>query len=356
MARKAVLAAALAAALAMSVGGAAMAQPADQAPNGWQMAKPMDPARAGAPPREYKAAVQPPGFPLAKVTPLDPALREEAKKVLMESMESSRSSIRTNALEAMEKVLGADARPFVVKGLSDTSEGVRFVACIVAGNLKFSDLRPMLYRLAYDTSPNVRLAARYGLHKLGDTTLSQELINPGLLDERKEVRANAIMLLGMLGEPSAIKPLKQMRERNGVVQVQIVDALWRLGDRSVLDDLVAGTISGDPGEAILAILALGSQNTPEVADHIRGVMISEYAEVALAAARALGMLGFDDGYGVAMKYAKSADVRQRHMAALAFGDIGRSDAQARLKPLLEDKEPEVQIAAATAVMKLRADR
>lgn len=353
MIRKAILVAVMTAGMS----SVATAQSDDRPPANWQMAKPMDPANGGANQREFKPAVQPPAYPVAKITPIDPALRAQAKKILMDAMASDRSSIRTNALEAMERSLSADeCRPFVVKGLSDSSTGVRFTSCILAGNLKFTDLRPMLYRLAYDNSPNVRLAARYGLHKLGDSTLTQELVNPGLLDERKEVRANAVMLLGMLGEPSAVRPLKQLKERNGVVQVQVVDALWRLGDRTVLDDLVAGTISRDPGTAILAILALGSQKTPEVADHIRGVMISEYAEVALASARALGMLGADDGYGVASKYAKSIDPRQRGMAALAFGAIGRSDSQLRLKALMEDKELDVQLAAATAMLKLKPNR
>jgi HEAT repeat protein len=42
------------------------------------------------------------------------------------------------------------------------------------------------------------------------------------------------------------------------------------------------------------------------------------------------------------------------MAALALGDIGRSDAQDELKSLLKDRDPGVRLAAATAVLQLKA--
>ena len=75
------------------------------------------------------------------------------------------------------------------------------------------------------------------------------------------------------------------------------------------------------------------------------------------AARALGMLGSDDGYGVALLGAKATDPergpRQRHLAALAFGAIGRTDAQDVLATLLKDPIPDVRLAAASAILQLK---
>ena len=70
------------------------------------------------------------------------------------------------------------------------------------------------------------------------------------------------------------------------------------------------------------------------------------------AARAAGMLGSDEGYGVAMQGEKSADPRQRALAAMAYGAIGRSDAQPRLAKLLKDVDPDVRLAAANAIMQI----
>ena len=77
-------------------------------------------------------------------------------------------------------------------------------------------------------------------------------------------------------------------------------------------------------------------------------------EVALVAARAMGMIGSDAGYGVAQNNIKTPDPRKKALAALAFGQIGRSDAQPILAPLLKDHEQSVRVAAATAILQLKA--
>jgi HEAT repeat protein len=77
-------------------------------------------------------------------------------------------------------------------------------------------------------------------------------------------------------------------------------------------------------------------------------------EVALVAARAMGMLGSDEGYGIALQGAKSQDPQQRFLAALALGAIGRTDAQEPLRGLLTAQEPNVRLAAATAILQLNA--
>jgi HEAT repeat protein len=64
------------------------------------------------------------------------------------------------------------------------------------------------------------------------------------------------------------------------------------------------------------------------------------------------MLGSDEGYKIALDAARSGDPNQRFLAALAFGAVGRSDAQDELRRLLGDPEPNVQLAAATAVLQL----
>ena len=67
----------------------------------------------------------------------------------------------------------------------------------------------------------------------------------------------------------------------------------------------------------------------------------------------MGMLGSDEGYVVAMKALKSTDPRQRLLAALALGAIGRADAQDELAPLLKDADQTVRIGAATALLQLK---
>ena len=67
----------------------------------------------------------------------------------------------------------------------------------------------------------------------------------------------------------------------------------------------------------------------------------------------LGMIGSDEGYTLAVKCATSKDPRQRSLAALAMGAIGRSD----LPPSCADVNgcyPTVRLSAATAILQLKA--
>ena len=67
----------------------------------------------------------------------------------------------------------------------------------------------------------------------------------------------------------------------------------------------------------------------------------------------MGMIGSDAGYGVALNNIRTPDPRKKALAALAFGQIGRSDAQPILAPLLKDQEQYVRVAAATAILQLK---
>jgi HEAT repeat protein len=133
--------------------------------------------------------------------------------------------------------------------------------------------------------------------------------------------------------------------------------MWRLGDEQGLAALVAGSVSKYPDDQVLCILALAAPRDTRVIEHIRGKLSDEpqnrgYVEIALAAARAMGELGSDEGYAVAARGARTVDPRQKTLAALAFGAIGRTDAQPYLAPLLRDPDPSVRLAAATAILEL----
>jgi HEAT repeat protein len=104
---------------------------------------------------------------------------------------------------------------------------------------------------------------------------------------------------------------------------------------------------------MVALLALARPKDHRAEQNFRGALTSDYVEVALVAARCMGMLGSDEGYGVALQGARSADPRQRLLAALAFGAIARTDAQEPLKKLLEDSDPDVRVAAANAILQLK---
>jgi hypothetical protein len=66
------------------------------------------------------------------------------------------------------------------------------------------------------------------------------------------------------------------------------------------------------------------------------------------------MLGSDEGWNIAVPAVQSKDSRQRSLAALAMGSIGRTDLQPYLADLLKDPVASVRISAATGILQLRS--
>jgi HEAT repeat protein len=284
---------------------------------------------------------------------LNPSLRDAAVREIEQAAKSNDPVLRANAVEAAQRGMHEDAKQIVMSGLNDEDPLVRFAAAMAAGELWLTDAMPRLYQMGFDPDRSVQVAVRFALHRMGDTRYSHDL-EVYATDSDPQVRANTAMALGLLGEPSALKILRGMEnDTNAAVRIQVAEARWRLGDEEGLDSLVAGTVSAFPDDQIVSILALAATHDSRVKEHIEGKLTSDYNEIALAAARAMGQLGSDAGYGVAMNGAKSVDPRLKGMAAMALGDIGRRDAQDQLGRLLKDSDKNVRLAAATAILELK---
>ena len=301
------------------------------------------------PPRAPEA----PPVPPAEHVSLDPQLVVSAKQEIRQAFESNNPVLRANALEAAQNALDARAaREMVLRGLGDGNALVRFAAAMAAGQMRLRDAYRPLLKLVHDDDVRVRIGVRYALHRMGDTRFSHDLERTAQ-DPDKFIRADTAMVLGMLNEPSALKILRQMQgDDEPLVRLQVAEAMWRLGDEQGLESLTAASISKFSDDQIIAVQALAAPRDTRVIEHLRGKLTSDWPEITLVAARGMGELGSDAGYGVALGGARSADPRQKALASLAFGAIGRPDAQAYLAPLLRDPNPSVRLASATGILQL----
>jgi HEAT repeat protein len=285
--------------------------------------------------------------------PIDSSLKLDAQKELLAEITSPDPFIRSNAIEALSDVDPADASAPVCKALTDSDPAVRFSAAMAAGEMKLVDANNILTTMLNDRDIRVQASVRFALHRLGDTRKTKDLEWMAVVPDPK-VRATVAMVLGLLKEPSAEPMLKRLQEdRVSAVRIQAAESLWLLGDQKGLEDLVSYSLSSYPDDQIVALQALAEPKDQRVIQHVRIALTSDYKEVALAAARGLGVLGSDEGWSVAIPAAGSKDPRQRALAALAMGAIGRTDLQHYLADLLKDGEPEVRISAATAILQLR---
>ncbi len=308
-------------------------------------------------PAEFHAPPPPPAIPTApqaSAKPLNPALQDSARSELLNECDAADPFLRSNAIEAVGEVAPDHALEPILHGLNDPEPTVRFAAAVAAGQLRIKEANATLVAHVQDSDLRVQAAVRFALHRLGDTRFSHDL-EKFATDFDSRVRGTTAFILGLLQDPSATNILTHLlSDPSPAVRIQAAEALWRLGDQRGLSDLVAFSISGYPDDQMVALIALAEPHDQRIIEHVRGNLISDYPEVSLAAARALGMLGSDAGYDIAVAGAKSQDPRQRALAALAMGAIGRSDLQKYLSDLLKDSDPQVRISAATGILQLRS--
>ncbi len=302
----------------------------------------------------------PPDYPKARNEALDKSLTARAEQVLVEALGSTEPIQRAHAIEGFRLSENRSHAAELIRMLGDPAPIVRFAAALAAGEMKLEEARAPLKRMLQDADRSVQVAARFAQHRLGDFSHSHDLEAYAQDDDPVEgprVRGNTALVLGLLGEPSALKILKKLRRDPApTVRQQASEAGWRLGDREARNEVIALISSRYVDDEMLGLLAVAAPRNREVLGHVQAAMTTDYPEVNLVAARAAGMLYSDWGYGIATQGAKSDNPTQRYLAALAFGAIGRSDSQGMLAKLVGDTEPEVRVAAATAILQLNSPR
>jgi len=302
--------------------------------------------------REVAPPKEPPPVPARKNEPLDPALVSAARQELAAAATRDDPVLRENALEAVRHLNDPVAREIIPKGLDDPERVVRFRAALAAGEHQLAEVRPKLEGMVDEKDEHLRIAVIFALHRLGVTDYTHDLEKTAVSPE-PGVRGDTAFVLGLLGEKSALKILKVLaRDPDPVVRQRAWESMWRLGDREYVDELVGLTMSKYADDQMLSILALAAPRNESVREAVRSCLTSDHEETSLVAARAMGQLGSDEGYGVALKGAKSGEGRHRFLAALAFGAMGRTDAQGVLRNLMKDKDKRVRVVAAAAVLEL----
>src|SRR2546421_4101825 len=151
---------------------------------------------------------------------------------------------------------------------------------MAAGERQLAEARQGLLGMVDDPDRNVDIAVRFALHKLGITDYSHDLEDMARSDE-PGVRGNTALALGLLGEKSALKILRLLsRDPHPAVRQQSYESMWRLGDHSAVDDLVALTVSLYLDDQMVGYLALAGPRDPSVREHVRSGLTSDYIEVA----------------------------------------------------------------------------
>jgi HEAT repeat protein len=305
-----------------------------------------------------------------KMTMTRPELRMLARRYVTAAVTfPDNPVIRAQAIETLLEADGADATHWFREALQDKHPGVRFAALMALGEVRCNAAANDIQKHLQDPDPNVRLAAMFALRRLGDPRFIQEWGDIVRDAEDVNLRRNAVMALGRLGEKEALPLLRRASEDDDTsVQLQALEAMGLLGDLHGVKQLIFYANGGYGDRQAFALIALGRIGDVHALETLRyNLHEASHIECKLAAARALGMMGHPDGYELAIDALDWHDpdrqrpddppanqiMRVHGMAIHALGDIGNPDALERLYLRMRDEpDPRVQLAAAAAILRI----
>lgn len=292
-------------------------------------------------------------------------LRRSAIRLLDEASLSQDPVLRANAIEAMHY---APERldPFVRRGLVDDNRGVRFIAAMTLGKFQMKDLAHLARPLLLDESQSVKAAAIYALHRCGEQVDLNPLADM-LRSSNPEVKANAALIIGELGNRSAAPMLRNAVGRNmervsparaQVVDLQLAEAMVKLGDERQLEVIRASLFApAEQGEIVaLACLMAGRigdvramANLHQLATRTGQRQLP--AEVRMAAALAMAQIDPAEApVDVPLEFVRSERFEHRAQAALTLGAMSDAQSLPTLARLLSDSNPMVQVFAAGGLL------
>ncbi len=300
----------------------------------------------------------------------------DARSALLQAVGDTDPRVRAHAMEALAAIEGIGAGPALMQGLRDDRQPVIAAAALGVGQSRYGPAKPRLLQMAAnpDMPPKLLCAVIYGLHRLGNDQYTGEL-GQLLRHNDKWVRAEAARIMGMMGEASAIGPLKSLQadDREVIVRLQLAVALALLGDERSVRLAGGFTKSQFMEDKLLAVEALGKINRPEAKGILKGLYRADGQDaiIYVAAAGALAQLKDNRGYGTALAAAEApleelkrvrgrdAKIKPQEVvilqmyAARALMHMGDTAAVDVLHPLLSDaRNGSVRVVSAQAILTL----
>jgi HEAT repeat protein len=166
-------------------------------------------------------------------------------------LENLRSTVLEKGDDAqiLAEGIGAPAAPVLIELLESKDAEVRDIAlsCLVLTG--YDETALILARSLSDKDESVRIRALQSLRSRYDNSILRELTN-NLTNQDSVVRGGVARLIGLIGDATAVKPLRKRLEDETDLQAgkQIKVALARLGDDDLKEEfaslLESGTAEG----------------------------------------------------------------------------------------------------------------
>lgn len=300
-----------------------------------------------------------------ELTPL--SRRDNAIAVLRRAVNAEHPLLRATAFEGLQ---GAPDlfELLAPSGLADENRGVRFVTAMSVAEVGSESLAPLLEPLLLDDSMSVQAAAIFALHQLGENVDLTPLATC-VMEPSPEVRANTYIVLGRLGNSSAVSlidaSLQQDLRRVNLMRLRMAElqgagALVQLGREDMIEPIRAALFA-PPEQAERTLLAcdLLGELRDEGAKPMLVRILSASGdqerplEVRIAAAKALLQLDAPQPEGllrVLFRGLADDDPRRRLQAVTAIAAAEGPEVESALASLVDDPDPMVAIIAAGAII------
>ncbi len=294
-------------------------------------------------------------------------LHNAAIDVLLRAAASTNELLRANAIEALHHA-PAQLEPVVRRGVVDENRGVRFVAAMTIGTFRMEQLAHLLEPLLSDESLSVQASAIFGLKRCGQR-VDPTPLSAMIVSDDPEVRGNAALVLGELGDPSAAPMIRQavgkgMQRANEarvkMVNLQLAEAMVKLGLESEIEAIRAALFAPpEQGEIVaVACMICGRLKDERVVANLirlaRRGRFQQPAEVRMAATWALARIRPTQAtIDVPMEYTSIEQYQLRAQAALTLGEVADTAALPTLATMLYDPNPLVRVAAASAILQVQ---
>lgn len=294
----------------------------------------------------------------------DDNLLYEADRIIREGLADNNPQVRANAIEVVTDTRQLRLMPVVRRLLRDEAAPVRFNAALAVADLRHFPAKSDVKQLMEERkeNENIRIAAAYALYKLGSSE-SLSLIGEAITNKDQIVRANAALLLGKIGDKSALKLLYWVlrdKDSDDRVRFNAAEAIAMLGDEQIYQKLWAMLISAYADDRVMGVRAMGALRTRQAKNALITMLDDNVLDVRLAAAEQLGKLKDPVGEAEVLKVltknlTASMDREDRErvkvLTALAIGEIGTDALTKFLPQLLRDESKNVRLAAAKAVFR-----
>lgn len=230
----------------------------------------------------------------------------QATQIVLDGLSDPEPGIRAKAIEVVATTGQVRMMPRVQRLLKDQLVPIRFLAVLAVGDLQYSLARSDIVRLLKDENENVRIAAAYAMTQLGSPEYFKVFRNAvGSRDQT--VRANAALLLGKSGNKEALKSLYwtlQQKDSADKVILQAAESIALLGDERIYPKLWTRLISAYADDRVLGVRAMGALGTEQARNALITMLNDSVPEVRLAAAEQLGKLKDTTGESVVLAVLK----------------------------------------------------